>query len=380
MPSQALHPVGTCNVAWPNTSGLGSPTLTARVHYPAVTPGFQAPVLPSPNRWPVVVFLHGYSLLGSAYSALGDAWAQAGFIVVLSETAQWNYIDQEHDGRALYDAVLMANAAPSTLLSGAIDTTRIALAGHSMGGGNVGAVLAANPGYACGFALAPLAPAPSVAAMVEVPFGIAVGAGDSITPWYFFAQPFFATLGSIEGLKFLYLMNDECTHMNIAGLGAGPLTEVFERAADLGIGFLDHFMGLSVSGLDAVVGPPALADPHLLQLSQEVAVPQVWADSELHVGVASRLSVIAQPGLAGLLAAFAPGPGIPTPLGILALDPATAFTLAAMPVGVHQRFDVMVQIPNQPSLVGLPLVLQAIGATPIALLWLGSTLHMSVRP
>ncbi|HEX5054351.1 MAG TPA: hypothetical protein VFZ65_21410 [Planctomycetota bacterium] len=378
LPSQGHHAVGKYDVAWTNTTGVGNATLTARVHYPALIGGYQAPIAPSPAGWPVVVFLHGYSLVGQDYSALGDAWATAGFVVVLSDTAQWNYLEQEADGWALYDAVVSANTQQG-FFAGAFDTTRIALAGHSMGGGSIGSVLASNPGYACGLALAPVAPPATTAAQVRVPFGIVVGTGDVITPFFQFAQPYFEALGSSNGLKFLYLMNDDCEHMNVAGLGTSQVTPVFERSSELGLGFLSHFMRLGITGLDNVVGPPALAEPRLIRLSQEVSVPQVWAAGPLQIGVTTRLSVIAEPGLAGILAAFSLGPGIPTSIGVLNLDPLSAFTLAAMPVDSHNRLDAFVQIPNVPALVGLPIALQAVGATALSPLWLGSTLQLSVE-
>ena len=60
----------------PNPTNRGSSTLRARVHYPATRAGQNAPLRPAPaSGYPTVVFLHGYSLVGSAYRDLGDRLA-----------------------------------------------------------------------------------------------------------------------------------------------------------------------------------------------------------------------------------------------------------------------------------------------------------------
>ncbi len=374
------YAVGTTDVDWTNLTGVGTPVLAARVHYPAVTAGTNAPVLPQVGGWPVVVFLHGYSMLGSAYASLGDAWARAGFVVVLSDTAQWDFVAQEHDGRALYSAVIDANSQPG-VFHGALDVQRLALAGHSMGGGITGAVLANNPGYLCGIALAPVFPGIAVANQVIVPFGILAGTGDVITPWYLFSQPYFDAVGSQDGLKFLYLLNGDCNHMNVAGLSTQPTPLVFDRIADIGVGFLRHFLGVDIAGLEKVVGPEAQAEPRLVSLSQQVTTPQIWAESPLRISGRTRLSVAAEEGLGGVLAALSMGPGVFTSIGLLMLDPATAFTLA---IGYTEpntgRIDALIELPNMTALIGLPVALQAVGVASNNPLLLGSAIMLTVQP
>ena len=57
------------------------------------------------------MFLHGFALLGNSYQPLGTRWAEQGFVVVLSNTTQFDNLGQEADGRALFPALLAANAA-----------------------------------------------------------------------------------------------------------------------------------------------------------------------------------------------------------------------------------------------------------------------------
>ena len=104
--------VGTRDVSWSNSTGQGSSTLAARVLYPAATATTNAPILPQPGGWPTIVFLHGFAVLGNSYATLGANWAQQGFLVVLSNTMQFDNQGQEYDGRALFAALQAANTAP----------------------------------------------------------------------------------------------------------------------------------------------------------------------------------------------------------------------------------------------------------------------------
>ncbi|HEU4417309.1 MAG TPA: hypothetical protein VFT55_00145 [Planctomycetota bacterium] len=348
--------------------------------YPAVTKGVDAPLLQQSTGWPVVVFLHGYSFLGSDYTLLGETWASQGFVVVLSNTAQYNYICQGQDGRALYSAVLAENGRSGSFFEGAFDVSRLALAGHSMGGGMTGAVLANNPGYRCGLALAPAFPGWAAASQVTAPFGIVVGTGDWVTPWGWYSLPYYQAIASQDGLKFLYLLNHECDHMNIAGLGRLPPRSVFERVASVGVGFLNHFLGLGTGGLEQAVGPVAQSESRFLMLSQQIATPQIWAARSLRIGMDTRLSVAAEEGFGGILVAASLGPGYPTPIGELKLDASTTFLLAMGRARAERRIDANVTVPNLVPLIGVDVALQAFGATSTQPLQLGSAIVVTVKP
>lgn len=374
--------VGIRDVAWPNTTGQGSGMLTARVHYPATTAGTNAPVLPAPGGWPVVVFLHGFAIQGSAYAALGNAWASRGMVVVLSNTAQFDNVGQEQDGRALYPAVVAANATAGGPFAGAFAVGRLALAGHSMGGGNVANVLAANPGYRCGVAFAPVLPRGANAIAVTTPLAIVVGTGDTIVPPATQAQPFYQAATATTGLRLLYLLNGDCTHTNVAGLfltgGAG--NQVFERAAGVGLGFVRHFLAVDPTGLEGALGDAARQEPRLVSSSQQAERPQVWTWPALQVGVTARLSVAAEPGPGGVLAAPALAPATPTPFGDLLLTGAEAFVAVVGVADAGRRIDGGVAVPNDPVFAGLTLALQAFGAAVGRPLALGNAVAVTVAP
>jgi hypothetical protein len=121
---------------------------------PAETDG--APPLPRTGGYPMVVFAHGYDVTPDTYAALMDAWVRQGFVVVApffpdesaSEVAAQHGANTEGDlanepGDITFvtTSVLAASADESTnchIVSGLVDPSQIALAGHSDGAEAVG--------------------------------------------------------------------------------------------------------------------------------------------------------------------------------------------------------------------------------------------------
>jgi hypothetical protein len=138
---------------------------------------------------------------------------------------------------------------------------------------------------------------------------------------------------------------------------------VFARVLDLGAAFFAHWLGLSGTALEGHLGPAVRAEPRLVSLDTAVAAPQAWLAGPLVVGGTQRISVAAEPGLAGLAMAFALGGPTPTPFGDLRLDSSTAFLAAIGFAGGEGRFDTTANIPNDPAFLGLGVALQAFGTT-----------------
>jgi pimeloyl-ACP methyl ester carboxylesterase len=379
--AQTTYAIGIRDIALPNTTGQGSGSLTARVHYPAASAGSNVPVLAQQGGWPVVVFLHGFLALGNNYAPVGNALAAAGYIAVMSNTMQFDNQGQEYDGRALYSALVTANGAAGGAFTGALDMGRAALIGHSMGGGNVGNVLANNPGYRCGVGLAPVAPRGNNGALVTAPMAIVAGLGDSIAPYSTYALPYYQGLTGYSGLKALYVFNNDGTHLNIPGYTIITATDtaVFQRSMSVTLGFLDRWLRNRADGLENVVGPAARSDTRLNALSQEIAAPQVWPAANLAIGQTTRISVASEAGPCGVLAAgsFAAAPAA-TPFGNLLLDGATAFVAISSVAGTDKRADSNLAVPASPSFLGLRLPVQAYGIGRGSAVTLGNALELVV--
>jgi hypothetical protein len=113
-------------------------------------------------------------------------------------------------------------------------------------------------------------------------------------------------------------------------------------------------------------------------MMREVVTPQIWSDGEMQSGQATRISMLAEGGLCGMLAAadliHAP---IPTLIGDLLIDPLTLFPTNETWLSV-ERLDVLIDVPDMPSLIGATFALQAVGATIGHPCRLGSAIRLEV--
>lgn len=393
-PLASQQPVGTTDVMWANTSGLGTPVLDARVHYPAVSTGVGARIGAPPRSagFPVIVFLHGYAVLGNDYGAMGDAIAEAGYVAVMLNTAMFSHTTMELDTQALFAAMVQETNDPQSPFFGKLDMERAGVMGHSMGASVIVYLLnedpstdpttaCINPGYVCGLALAPVDPslASSFSPVVDVPIGCVSGLGDTLTPPVVHALPFYQSVTPSQGLKFHYMFGPACDHLNMCGLAPNS-PAVFERVKTIFEGYFGHFMQGSKTGLEGILGVDGLSDPNLSNLQVETYVPQTWADSELHIGQTSRVSISID-GLFGLVLAansLSPGP-LPTPFGDLLLDPVSVGTFQ-QGLTASQRFDATVAVPNNPALIGVSIALQGSSPTANEPFRLGSAVSFVVQP
>ena len=379
--AQSSYTPGFELVAWSNSATIGSPVLDAMVHYPALTTGYAAPKLPRSGGWPTVVFLHGYDKIGLDYHDLGQAWASAGIVVVMLNTARTDGQLLVEDAQVTPAAIAAENTTVGAPFAGMFAIHRLGIAGHSMGGGLCAVAQRANPVYAAGLALAPVDPSLAVqVAGVTIPFGIVVGEGDAITPPQWHSRPFFEALGTADGLKFLYLLNQDCSHTNIAGLDQVPTAAVFPRVADISASFFQHFLAASPTAFERCNGPDALAEPRLIALDQEISLPQVWASSRLRIGGRVRFSVAVEWGNGGLLIALGQGAALPTPFGSLLLDPSSMSLYALGFAETERRIDAIMDVPNDPQLIGFELALQGFGPSASSPFILGAAVTLRIEP
>lgn len=102
--------------------------------------------------FPLIVFAHGYRLGIGPYRRLCQAWADAGFVVAapsfpLTDASvagrdldESDIANQPGDIRFVTDQLISSSATPDSPITGTIDASRIALAGHSDGAVTVLAV------------------------------------------------------------------------------------------------------------------------------------------------------------------------------------------------------------------------------------------------
>ncbi len=381
--AQAPYAVGSRTVAWPPHRPQRPTGCKPGGCNPPVTAGGDTPRQqpPSLSGWPTVVFLHGFGLLGSDYLDLGSRWAADGLCVVLLEDGQWDFLAQEVSARAVLDAMDQTNHRAFDPLRRAFDLHHVGLAGHSMGGGNVAVVLATNPGYQVGFALAPADPGPTATWFVDVPMGLIVGEGDVVTPWISHAQPFYLALHDYHEFKFLCLLDAEATHMDVAGLwlNGQASQEVFDLTSRMGSGFLRHFLTNDRTALEQAIGIAPLTAPHMVGIHMVIERPQIWTTGPLQVGQTTRVSIAIEPGLGAVISAVSLAPALPTPFGPLLLDPASTYVALAGVAGYEHRADGFITVPNDPQLVGFDFAMQAAGPARDYALLLGDAFSLVVE-
>ncbi|MER7112820.1 alpha/beta hydrolase family protein [Streptomyces sp. NPDC000229] len=118
-------------------------SYSARIWYPGTTAGANAPV--APGLHPGLAFGHGFLQDISKYESTLRHYASWGFITVAPKSqgglfpSHTGFADDLNAGLAWLTA---QNATAGSRFAGAVDTSRYALSGHSMGGG--AALLAAS--------------------------------------------------------------------------------------------------------------------------------------------------------------------------------------------------------------------------------------------
>jgi dienelactone hydrolase len=355
---------GFVPVSLVNTTGQGSPTLDARVYYPATADGLSAPMAAPPaGGFPVVVFLHGFTQLGDSYEVIGADLARRGYVIVLNNSSQFSVLDQVAEAKAYFSALGAASAQAGGFFEGALDLTRAALSGHSIGASNTIQALTDNPGYRCGFVLAPVDPGQTVTAQVDVPMCVIQGEGDTILSWAHTGLAVYNDATNASSLRLFYRMGPAARHNNVAGLFLADAVDedMWHVSRSIMRGFLDRYLLGEQAGLEGVIGDEARAEPALSHLHLSIESPQLWTVGDPGVGQVVQVRLASEPGPAVLLFAGALGATLPTPLGFLQLDPTSVLSSAPILVGADRYATLPIAIPANPALVGFDLAVQGLG-------------------
>lgn len=175
-----------------SVSGFGGGTI----YYPTDT---------SQGTFGAIAISPGYTARWSSLAWLGPRIASHGFVVIGIET-NTIYDQPASRGRQLLAALdYLTSSSPSTV-RGRIDASRLAVAGHSMGGG--GTLEAANDRPSLQAAV-PLAPwnLTKIWSGVRVPTMIIGGEADTIAPVVTHSEPFYQSIPSTVEKAYLELNN-----------------------------------------------------------------------------------------------------------------------------------------------------------------------------
>ena len=353
------HPAAFRDFALSNRTPEGSRVLQARIYYPGLAAGQDAALRPQAGGYPVYLFLHGMGSYGSAYKQVAEPLTRAGYVVVLADTALTDGALQYKDSIATLPSLAAENQDPQSFFHGALDLTRAGIGGYSMGGMTALRVLSTNCGYRVGFGHAAVAGryyGPLEGVNCRQPFALVHGLGDTLEPIEG-AYAWWQGGTNATGQRVLYVMNQECNHINVASVPALPDLPIFERTMRVCRGFLDAHLKGDATGLAEVLGAPARTEPRLVAIAAGVERPALLVERS---GRAARITGIAEPGPLFLTASLARA-RVPTPFGEFLLDPAFLIPLATPIVDAGRAVFLELTLPEIQGLSGFPLPIQALG-------------------
>lgn len=267
--AQTYYQKGYRSVTYNDPSRSGR-AIATDLYYPANTAGTNVPLASGTNRFPVVVFGHGFSLPASAYVKLADSLTRYGYVAAFPNTETGLSPSHDNFGKDLSflcTAIITSDADPTSFLYQRL-VAKAALGGHSMGGGC--SFLAAATGNSNIYALFNMAAAettPSAiaaAGLISIPTLQFSGSNDCIVPpatqqsMYNNLQSGCKSQVTITGATHCQIADNNftCSFGQVSsGCNSSPITvgTVYSKTTELLIPFLDYTLNaVCTSGIDFV--------------------------------------------------------------------------------------------------------------------------------
>ncbi|MFC6082938.1 alpha/beta hydrolase family protein [Sphaerisporangium aureirubrum] len=184
------------------------PFATAQTSVSSLVTGFGGgtiyyPTDTSQGTFGAIAISPGYTARWSSLSWLGPRLASQGFVVIGIET---NTIYDQPDSRGRQLLAALDYLVQSSSVRSRIDSSRLAVAGHSMGGGGTLEAARSRPSLQAAIPLAPWNLTKSWST-VRVPTMIIGGETDSIAPVSSHSEPFYSSIPASSEKAYMELNN-----------------------------------------------------------------------------------------------------------------------------------------------------------------------------
>lgn len=250
-------PVGKRSITYVDATRANR-NITTELYYPATAAGTNTPLATGTEKYPVIVFGHGFVMPPSAYLWLADSLVKYGFLVAFPSTESSFSPSHEQFGR---DLAFLAQRLPTlndssgNFLFGRV-ANKVAVGGHSMGGGCSFLAMTYNTQIQAVFNVAAAETNPSAKAAasgVQKPALLFSGSQDCIvapseqqTMYNNIPYPCKTYINITGGLHCQFGNNDgTCTLGQISsGCNNSPINVgiVFEKTISLLRPFLQHYL------------------------------------------------------------------------------------------------------------------------------------------
>ena len=230
------------------------------VWYPAVESGDEA--IPSSGDFPVFIMAHGFLMSASDYEDLALLLVNSNYVFVALDTEQGLMPDHENFG---LDLSFVANQIIGGASLGFLDESlsgRVAIGGHSMGGGSSWLAAAQTSSIDAVVAMAPADTDPSAILAGEnitIPVLVISGAADAVTPPETQHEPIYNSAVNSSCRAFVSINGgghcgfaDTGTLCNLGELGFSGLSheEQLELSGRFIVPWLDYFVNDYTLGLE----------------------------------------------------------------------------------------------------------------------------------
>lgn len=219
--------------------------------------------------YPAVVFAHGFVMGPGDYEGLAQGLVEAGYVFVSLGTEQG--FAPDHTAYGL-DLAFVATQVVANAVGGVLDglfNGRVAIAGHSMGGGAAWLAAEANPPVDAFVGLAPAETNPSAVAAggsISAPSMVVSGTGDAVTPPSTQHVPLYESVGAAECKAFVSIVDgghcgfaDPGTLCDFGELGFQGLTHAEQLALtlDVVVPWLNAFLADDANAVNELEGVAA---------------------------------------------------------------------------------------------------------------------------